>query len=116
MPKTNLVAVQALFLFGIAKLIIFATKMGYQVTLGRGFVSPEANRAEGGKEHSLHLMKLAQDLCFFKDGVYLRDSADLKIFGDWWKAQGPDHAWGGDFTGLTAGDGNHFSIAYQGMK
>ena len=112
MAKERLSSIQARFLTSIAKLILYANSKGYAVTLGRGFVSPEANRAEGGKEKSLHLMKLAQDLCFFKDGVYLRDDRDLEIFGRWWKAEGPQYAWGGDFPG----DGNHFSYSYNGMK
>jgi len=119
MAKIKLYLLQSKLLFDIARLIIYAHKLNYAVTLGRGFVSPEANRAEGGKEHSLHLLKLGQDLCFFKDGIYLRDSQELAIFGRWWKDQGSDHAWGGDFKdsrGRLVGDGNHFSIKYGGMK
>lgn len=113
MGKIVLSVLQSRFLYDLARLIIYAHKLGYAVTDGRGFVSPEANRAEGGKEKSLHLLKLAHDLCFFKDGVYLRATEDLQIFGDWWKAQGPDHAWGGDFKNNP--DSDHFSIKYGGM-
>jgi hypothetical protein len=119
MAKVKLNPLQSKFLLDLSRMVIYAHKLGYTVTDGRGFVSPEANRAEGGKKNSLHLVKLAHDLCFFKDGVYLRETDELRIFGDWWKDQGSDHAWGGDFKdsrGRLVGDGNHFSIKYGGMK
>lgn len=100
----------------LAKLIYYAHESGYEVTLGRGLVTPKENAADGGIDGSLHTLALAQDLNFFKGGIYLTKTTDLQIFGDWWKAQGPDFAWGGDFIGKNAGDANHFSLAYNGKK
>lgn len=109
---------QSKFLFSIAKLIFYAHESGYKVTLGRGKEDKEANSRHGGVPDSLHLDGLAQDLNFFKNGVWLKKSEDLKIFGEYWKSQGPDYYWGGDRvdkkTGKPRPDGNHFSIRFQG--
>jgi hypothetical protein len=113
MEKEPLYRLQSRFLWSIAKMIVYANAVGYDVTLGRGFETPEANRANGGIGKSLHLVKLAQDLCLFKDGIYCRNTEDYKILGDWWKAQGLEYKWGGDFKKQ---DGNHFSLAYGGMQ
>lgn len=112
----KLSVLQARFVFELANLILYAHAVGYTVTLGRGFVTPKENAADGGIDGSLHTLGLAQDLNFFKDGVYLTKTEDLKIFGDRWKRNGPDYAWGGDFQGKNAGDANHFSYAYGGRK
>jgi hypothetical protein len=104
---------QALFAVTLAKLILWATDNGYEITMGRGFESAEANKADAGNPKSLHLIRLAHDLCAFKDGVYLRDTVDYKPLGDWWQAQGKDFAWGGTFT---KSDGNHFSFKHGGMQ
>jgi hypothetical protein len=104
---------QVRFALALAKLIWYAQEIGYEVTLGRGFETPESNRLAGGNPKSLHLIRLAQDLNLFKEGVYLRDSNDYKPLGDWWMAQGEDYAWGGTFT---KADGNHFSISHGGMS
>ena len=72
-------------------LIGFARMKGWKLTPGRGLVSPEANKAEGGHEESTHLYGLGQDYNLF-------------INGDWIR-------WGGDW-----GDFNHFSFEWQGVK
>jgi len=118
MAKIKLSVLQDKFLWSIAKLIFYAHEAGYTVTLGRGKVTPEENAAEGGIPDSLHLIGLAQDLNFYLNGVWLTQTEDLRIFGDWWKMQGADYAWGGDFVvnGKAKPDGNHFSYAYGGHK
>jgi hypothetical protein len=47
---------QSRFLMTIAKLIFYAHESGYDVTLGRGFVTPAENKADGGIDGSLHTM------------------------------------------------------------
>jgi len=116
MGKIKLSVLQSNFLFNIARLIIYAHALGYNVTLGRGLVTPEENKKQGGIKKSLHLIAMAQDLNFFKGGKYLTRTEDLAIFGKWWKAQGDVCTWGGDFKPPTKPDGNHFSHIYEGVK
>lgn len=99
-----------------AGLIKKAAEMGYAVTLGEGWRTPEQaqwNADHGtGIAHSLHTERLAIDLNFFKDGAYIQDGSKLKEIGDWWKRLGPNYRWGGDFQHLP--DGNHFSLSPDG--
>lgn len=107
---------QSVFILKVAGLIQQAYAMGYELTFGEAYRSPEeaARLAKIGKgiEKSLHTQRLAIDLNLFKDGVYLSDSAAYKPLGDWWEAQsepGIECCWGGRFN-----DGNHFSISHLG--
>ena len=61
--------------------------------------------------HSLHYLGLAADLNIYRDGVYLRETADYQFAGYFWHSLDEDCVWGGDF-----GDGNHFSISFGGRK
>ncbi len=109
---------QQLFAVLVARLIDDATTRGYAVTLGEAWRSrQEAARLASlgvGLEHSLHCDRLAIDLNVFRDGVYLRQTADYEPLGVFWESlSGDEHvcAWGGRF-----GDGNHFSIEDGGRK
>jgi len=93
----------------LGNLICYAYSLGYEITIGRGYASANANKADGGHARSLHLSRLAQDLNLFKDGVYLTETSDHAELGAYWKAMGG--TWGGDFD-----DGNHYSLEHQGMK
>jgi len=64
-----------------------------------------------GIRSSLHTLKLALDINLFKDGVWLRDTESHKPIGEWWKQQHPLCRWGGDW-----GDGNHYSLEWNGVK
>lgn len=101
-----------------AKLIQQATQMGYTVTFGEAWRTPQqaALNAQAGTGivHSLHIERLAIDLNFFKDGQYIQDGSQLKDVGEWWKTLGPKYRWGGDFPHLP--DGNHFSITPDGVR
>ena len=110
--------VQSRFLFALAKLIFYAHEAGYDVTLGRGLEDKESNARHGGVPNGLHLNALAQDLNFFLKGVWLTKTEQLQIFGDYWKAQGPEFCWGGDLivNGNPKPDGNHFSFSIGGRK
>ena len=96
-----------------ALLILQAIKMGYAVTLGDAFRSPEEARrlwiAGKGSDKSLHCERLAIDLNLFKDGEYLTKTEDYAPLGEWWESIGG--AWGGR---IRRGDGNHFSLAHGG--
>ncbi len=92
---------QRKFALMTAHLILFAYKQGYKLTFG------DAARMDG-KGHidgSFHYKRLAIDLNLFKDGVYLTETEDHRVLGDFWKSIGG--TWGGDFRRK---DGNHYSL------
>lgn len=109
---------QSLFASLTARLIDQAIALGFEVTFGETYRSPEEAKrlAKLGKGivNSLHCQRLAIDLNLFRDGVYLSSSASHEPLGVWWEAQSTEDyecAWGGRF-----GDGNHYSIAHGGRK
>ena len=99
------------FTLDLAKLLQWADlQPGYNVCLNevkRTSTQAQVNAESGsGIKDSLHLLALAADVLLYKDGVYLKDTADYKWLGDYWKSLSPDNRWGGDFK---KPDGNHFS-------
>ncbi len=110
-------ALQEQFAQSAARLIQKAADLGYTVTLGEAWRTPQQaqwNADHGtGIAHSLHLERLAIDLNFFKDGALITDGSKLQDVGTWWKTLGPMYRWGGDFKHLP--DGNHFSISPDGV-
>jgi hypothetical protein len=107
---------QQLFARLAAALILRATALGFEVTLGEAYRSKEeAERLSAlgkGSKVSLHQDRLAIDLNLFRNGAYLTRTEDYTPLGDWWKAQHALCRWGGDFA--TRKDGNHFSLAHGG--
>lgn len=98
----------------VAKLLDRAHEMGYEVTFGDAYRDPRVFGAVGikagyGHPSSAHKQRLAIDLNLFKDGKFLPNTADHKLLGEWWEAQGG--TWGGRFE-----DGNHYSLEYNGIK
>jgi len=110
---------QSWFAYLVAALILHAELLGFDVTLGEAWRSPEeaARLAKAGKgiKRSLHCDRLAIDLNLFKNGKYLTKPQDYEPLGAWWESQGIALGllccWGGRF-----GDGNHFSISHAGRK
>lgn len=104
---------QSLFASLVPRLIDHAFTLGYEITLGEAYRSPEeaARLAKLGKgiKNSLHILKLAIDLNLFKDGVYLSSNASHLPLGEWWEKQDDLCRWGGRFQ-----DGNHYSLAHDG--
>lgn len=96
-----------------ALLIQQAAKLGYGVTLGEAWRSPEQAALDAAKgtgiAHSLHTERLAIDLNLFKDGQYLTDAAPYAALGEYWKQMGPNYRWGGDIQGLV--DLDHYSLS-----
>lgn len=107
---------QILFSQEAALLVQHAQALGYDVTLGEAWRSPQQAQWDAqhgtGVAHSLHTEKLAIDLNLFKDGVYITDDTGHTDLGAWWKARGANHCWGGDFTSK---DFNHYSISPDGV-
>ncbi len=108
---------QRRFAKSMAKLILKAYALGYEVSLGDAFRDPRVFGKYGeskrtyGSMHSMHKLRLAQDLNLFKNGRYLTSTEAHRPLGELWMSMGPDHSWGG-FGGR--GDGNHYSISHYG--
>lgn len=110
---------QFVFASLVPLLIKKALELGFTVTLGECYRSPEeaARLSKLGKgiSGSLHTSKLAIDINLFRDGKYLTDSEAHRQLGTYWEtlSAGKDFvcAWGGHW-----GDGNHYSIAHGGKK
>ena len=104
---------QSEFALLVAKLIVYAYNLGYEITLGDAHRSvEEASRL--GFPKSLHTLKLAIDLNLFKDGHYLSSTRSHLPLGDWWESHSTDEftcCWGGRFN-----DGNHYSIRHKGLE
>jgi hypothetical protein len=105
------------FAQSVARLIKKASELGYGVTFGEVWRSPEQaalNAAKGsGISNSLHTERLAIDLNLFKDGRYITDGEGHAELGAWWKSLGPMYRHGGDFKKR---DHNHYSISPDGVR
>lgn len=115
-PRRTLGQKQRAFTKLIPRLIDYIYEMGYEATLGDAFRDPRVHGAIGvkmgyGHPNSAHKSRLAIDINLFKDGVFLQNTEDHKIFGEWWEKQDPDARWGGRFR-----DGNHYSFEHNGVK
>ena len=109
---------QSIFAAILPRLIDKALSMGFEMTIGEVYRSPEeaARLAKLGKgiKESLHTLKLAIDINLFRDGHYLSSTESHRKLGEWWEEQSTELykcCWGGRF-----GDGNHYSIGHGGKK
>lgn len=106
---------QSKFARMVAELIQHATSLGYDITFGEAYRTPEQadlNAKKGtGIRNSLHTMRLAIDLNLYKNGVWLTKSEDHKPLGLFWEGLGG--SWGGRFKRV---DGNHYSLEHEGVK
>jgi len=112
---------QSLFARLLAGLLIEAERQGYQVTLGEAWRPPETvaiYAADGrGSASSVHPLRLAVDLNLFawnEDAgrwVYLTSTESHRTLGEWWEQRHELCRWGGRF-----GDGNHYSLFYNGRS
>lgn len=103
---------QAAFLLDMCKLIQKATEMGFVVTGGELYRTPEQQQIhiKAGRSktmNSLHLSRRAVDLNFFKDGKLCYDKAVLAPLGAYWESLHPLNSWGGN--GVKLVDTPHFS-------
>ena len=81
----------------IARLILYAESLGYNLTFG------DAYAKDGHMIGSFHYKRLAVDFNLFRDGEYLKETEDHREIGEYWKKIGG--TWGGDWD-----DGNHYSL------
>jgi hypothetical protein len=106
---------QSLFAVLVARLIQHATALGYELTFGEAWRSPEEAarlaKTGAGITASLHCVKLAIDLNLFEKGQYFSSTEAHRPLGEWWEQQHALCRWGGRF-----GDGNHYAITYGGRQ
>lgn len=87
-------------------LLLKAFEMGFKVRVGHAM---RCDNCQTGRKKSLHKKKLAIDINLFKDDQYLTATEDHKPLGEYWESLGG--SWGGRFS-----DGNHYSLAWGGMR
>lgn len=108
---------QSRFAKDAARLILKAYELGYEITFGEAWRTPEQakwNAAQGiGTANSLHISRLAIDLNLFIGGRFITNDEGHTELGTWWKSLGPDYKWGGDFKKK---DFNHYSISPDGVR
>ncbi len=107
----SLVAEQAQFLKHICFLLAKAEALGFVVTAGEAFRTPEqqAIYVQTGRSKTMqsnHLRRCAMDFNFFKDGVLVWDKRVLQPLGDFWETLDPKNSWGGNWNSFK--DVPHF--------
>ena len=106
------VAEQAAFLLDVTRLIQKATEIGFVVTAGELYRTPEQQEiyVKTGRSrtmNSLHIQRRAVDLNFFLNGKLTYDKAVLAPLGAYWESLHPLNSWGGN--GVKLVDTPHFS-------
>jgi hypothetical protein len=106
------VSEQAAFLLDMGRLVLKATELGFQVTAGELYRTPEQQQiyVRTGRSRtmqSIHLQRRAVDLNFFKDGKLVYDKVALAPLGAYWESLHPWNSWGGN--GVKLVDVPHFS-------
>lgn len=114
----NLIQLQKKFPLLLAHFYLDLDSMGYEITLGDSYRSPECAKYYADKGtgivRSLHCDRLAQDLNLFFDGKFLTTVVDYQEAGGLWESYSTDDytcSWGGRFQ-----DADHFSLAWQGRR
>lgn len=108
----SLVTEQAAFLLDVCRLVQFATNLGFVLTAGELYRTPEQQEIymKTGRSqtmNSLHLKRLAVDFNIFKDGKLVSSKAVLAPLGAYWETLNPLNSWGGNGKKLV--DCPHFS-------
>jgi hypothetical protein len=95
----SMVDEQFAFLQDVMKLVAYAAQLGFKVTGGELFRTPEqqAIYIQKGLTHtsnSYHLKRLAIDLNFFKDDSLVGDISVLTPLGNYWQSLNPKNSAG----------------------
>lgn len=106
MSMSELLDLQKKFTLMTAKLIEHAYSLGYELTYGDAYRDP---RVPYGHPDSQHRRRLAVDFNLFINGQYMKSTNAHRPLGEFWESIGG--TWGGRFD-----DGNHYSLAWRGMK
>ncbi len=96
----SLVQEQAAFLKDVVLLLVKADDLGFVVTGGELFRTPEQQQiyVQTGRSttmNSNHLRRCAIDLNVFKNNVLIYDIEILRPLGEYWKSLNPRNDWGG---------------------
>jgi len=91
---------QTKFVWMLVELLLWGKEQGYEFTFGRFYTEGDPR---------LHGKRLAADLNLFTNGVYQTGTEAHRPLGVKWESMGG--SWGGRFK-----DGNHYSLAYGGMR
>jgi len=98
---------QSRFVRMVARLLLHADILGYEVTFGDAWAHAEDGRHV---KNSNHYIRLAIDLNLFSNGRYLRSTEAHRPLGEYWESIGG--TWGGS---KNRSDGNHYSLEHNGM-
>ncbi|NDD53993.1 M15 family peptidase, partial [bacterium] len=95
------VSEQADFLLDVGRLVQKATELGFQVTAGELYRTPEQQEiyVKTGRSktmQSLHLQRRAVDLNFFLNGKLVYDKSAIAPLGAYWESLHPLNSWGGN--------------------
>jgi len=96
---------QSKFTVMIGKLILYANFLGYELTFGDAYRSPDVPY---GHPLSLHRSRLAVDFNIFKDSEYLTDGSGHNELHDYWDRLGGAER--------IKNDLNHYSLDHGGMR
>jgi len=81
---------------------------GWTVTMAEGYRPDQGAHMAG----SLHMLRLAQDLNLFVNGIWQQDAGpEWRIIGQFWEHLHQDCRWGGRFN-----DANHVSMTWGGKS
>ena len=114
-PRKGLRYKQSRFAYFLGKLITFAYKQGFEITLGESTVDVVrcdecGNKVSKHSKHSYHYRRLAQDinLFVFTSGGwrYQTTTKQHRVLGEYWEGLDPMCRWGGRFKRK---DGNHYA-------
>lgn len=108
----SMIESQAAFLLDVCKLVQHATSLGFTLTAGELYRTPEQQEIylKTGRSqtmNSLHLSRLAVDFNIFRDGKLCYDRKVLAPLGAFWESLHPLNSWGGNGKKLV--DTPHFS-------
>ncbi len=92
------------FSFFFLKLLQKAIEFGYDFA----FDEVTNHQGTGHKKGSLHYDGCAGDLILYKNGIYLTETEDYRLLGEYWESLNSNCKWGGRFS---KSDGNHFSFS-----
>ena len=104
---------QSKFLSAVARLVLYAESIGYELTVGDAYRDPRVFGAVGvsrgyGHSRSRHKLRLAIDLNLFVDGDYIANGDKHHKLHDFWDLLGGNPR--------IESDLNHYSFSERDMR